>query len=358
MKLYSQLLIGFYIIMLTTSCNKSDQHSQLPESPLTLIKGVDASYIPQIRASGIISRNRAGQAEDMLTTLQKEGVTTIRLRLWKDPANGHSGFQEVKTFSDEIRQKGMKIWLTVHYSDTWADPGHQYKPEKWSGISYAQLKDSVYAYTKKVMAEIAPDYIQIGNEINGGLLWPEGSWNNRSQMLELVQEGVKAVREGSTTTQIMLHYAGYQQAAPFFEHFRQTDYDLIALSYYPLWHGKDLNDLQTRLPQLALQFGKEVVLAETAYPFTFGWNDWTTNIIGSSDQILPQFPASPQGQKAFLQHIHDMAESTDGLLGYCYWGGEWIAFKGPQASDGTSWENQALWDFQNRAVPAMEVFND
>lgn len=350
-----QFILG--LLFLAAACTKPEEVVLEPEAS-PIIKGVDASYIPEIRASGMMTRNRDGQPEDMLTTLQQEGVNTIRLRLWKDPAEGHSGFEEVRELSQEIREKGMKVWITVHYSDTWADPGHQYMPRQWTGISYAQLKDSVYRYTQQIVREIAPDYIQIGNEINGGFLWPEGRRSNLAQLLELVNHGVRAVREQSSQTRIMLHYAGYQQAASFFEDFRQVDYDIIALSYYPNWHGKDLDDLQARLPQLATAFNKEVVLAETSYPFTLGWNDWTNNVIGSDDQILAEYPATKEGQRDYLAHLKSLVLASPEVIGFCYWGAEWISFKGDQASNGSSWENQALWDFDNRAVPALEVFNE
>lgn len=35
-----------------------------------------------------------------------------------------------------------------------------------------------------------PDFIQKGNEINGGLLWPDGKGNNLAQMKELLAQGI------------------------------------------------------------------------------------------------------------------------------------------------------------------------
>lgn len=199
----------------------------------------------------------------MLATLKAAGVNTIRLRLWKNPADGHSGFNEVKAFAQEIKNGGMKVWLTVHYSDTWAGPGKQTKPAVWNGINYMQLKDSVYAYTKKIVMEINPDYIQIGNEINSGFLWPDGNLNNRSQMLELLSKGIKAVRDNSAGTKIMLHNAGIDNAGFLFGIFTGLDYDIIGLSYYPIYHGKNLTTVQTTLNSLGTQFNKDIVIAET-----------------------------------------------------------------------------------------------
>ncbi len=339
------------------ACNKSEKKLVQVENPF-LIKAVDASFIPEIRLSNLITKNANGEAEDMLLTLKNAGVNTIRLRIWNDPMNQHSGFEEVKNFSDEIKKIGLKVWLTIHYSDTWADPGAQTKPSAWNGLTFTQLKDSLRIYTSKIAKEIKPDYIQIGNEINNGFLWPEGSFSNTMQMLELLKEGVKAVKENSPQTKIIIHFAGYDKADYFYSQLTNLDYDIIGISYYPLWHGKSIDTLQTQLLSLSSQFNKPILIAETAYPFTFGWNDWTNNIIGDSSQILPQFSASIQGQKDYLNKIKYIISNTPNGFGFAYWGAEFISFKGSQAKNGSSWENQALWDFNNKALPSMSVFKE
>lgn len=317
------------------------------------IIAADGSFIPQVRTSGIITKNASGQPEDMLTTLKNAGVNTIRLRLFKNPADGHSGFTEVNAFAQQVKSIGMKVWLTVHYSDTWADPAHQEKPAEWEGQTYAQLKTSIYNYTKQIVTEIQPDYIQIGNEINSGFLFPEGAYANLTQFKGLLAEGCRAVRENSSA-KIILHYAGHEDAVSFYSNFADIDYDYIALSYYPMWHGKDLNQLEANMSLLVNTYQKRVVIAETSYPFTFGYNDFTNNIIGSQNQILPQYPATPKGQKDYLARIKEI--SMEHGLGFCYWGGEWISFNGPQATNGSTYENQALWDFDAKALPAMSIF--
>ena len=138
------------------ACNKSEKKLVQVENPF-FIKAVDASFIPEIRLSNLITKNANGEAEDMLLTLKNAGVNTIRLRIWNDPMNQHSGLEEVKNFSDEIKKIGLKVWLTIHYSDTWADPGAQTKPSAWNGLTFLQLKDSMKNYTSKIAKEIKPD---------------------------------------------------------------------------------------------------------------------------------------------------------------------------------------------------------
>jgi len=135
------------------------------------------------------------------------------------------------------------------------------------------------------------------------------------------------------------------------------DYDYIGLSYYPIYHGKVLADLQNTINTLGTTYGKKVVVAETAYPFTLGYNDFTNNIVGLDEQLIPAYPATADGQKNFLIALKTMLQQTTVGFGFSYWGGEWIAFHGPEATNGSSWENQALWDFDNNALPVMSAFN-
>lgn len=352
----------FTLLLFSFSCQKNTDGEVTPENPTTnlsaLIRAVDASLIPEIREQGVLVRNSAGQEEDMLTALQKNGVNTIRLRLWHTPASSYASLAAVKTLAAEARTKDIKVWLTVHYSDTWADPGQQTKPAAWKNLNYATLRDSLYAYTRLITREIQPDIIQIGNEINRGLLWPEGHANQPAQMQGLLKAGIQAVREQFPATKIMLHFAGHDGAQSFFTGLQELDVDYYGLSYYPIWHGKNLTGLQANVSRLFQQFKKPVLLAEIAYPFTFGYNDWTNNIIGDNTQILDAYPATPEGQQAYLRFIHQWAKTSEALSGYAYWGGEWVAYRGNQATDGSPWENQALWDFNLQALPALRVFGE
>lgn len=356
MKKNYYFLISFFLLILSCKKSSTPPSTSTPED-FSFIQAADVSLIPEIRTYSFVAKNSAGINEDMLYTLRTAGVNTFRLRLWVNPNNIHSGFAEVKNFSKEIKNTGAKVWITVHYSDTWADPGHQSKPSAWSNSTVLQLKDSVYQYTKRIITEINPDYIQIGNEINNGFLWPEGSYTQLSNLKLLLSEGIRAVRENSNTTKIILHYAGHQYAEDFFSKMNNLDYDIIGLSYYPKWHGKDLESLNSSILNIGLSLNKKVIIAETSYPFTLTWNDWTNNIIGSENEIIPAYPATELGQKNFLHDIKSMMKNNAFGLGFCYWGGEWVAFKGNTSTNCSSWENQAFWDFTGKALPVMEVYS-
>lgn len=355
------LLLPF--LFLLVNCSDDPNPTNDDDDPIvpvdTYIRAADMSFLPLIESEGTVYFNTNNQQENALTTLKNAGCNTIRIRLWKDPIDAQSGFTQVKAFAQRVKQAGMKVWLTVHYSDTWADPGHQTTPETWNGLSFANLKNEMVAYTETIMTEIQPDIIQIGNEINSGLLWPSGHLiNNESQCLELLNAASTAIRAKSTTTKIMLHYAGIGAGATwFFNKMSPVNYDYIGLSYYPVWHGKNLSEVQSTIQSLGQTHNKKVIIAETAYPFTLGWEDWTNNIVGLENQLIPAYPATPEGQKNFLQAIKNLVQQSEYGLGFAYWGSEWIAFRGNESTNGSSWENQALWDFNNKALPVMMVFN-
>lgn len=347
-------IVSLLLILFSFSCSKEEATVKTDD----FIKAADMSFLPLIESEGTIFYNSQMVAEDALLTLKKSGCNTIRIRLWHTPTDNQSSFNEVKILSQRVKNLGMKVWLTVHYSDTWADPGHQIKPQAWNNLTFNQLKIQFENYTSQIVSEIQPDIFQIGNEINNGFIYPEGNLSsNESQFVSLLAAASSVIRSERPSTKIMIHFAGIQGASWFFSKTAAIDYDYIGLSYYPIWHGTDINLLQQTMTTLGQTYNKKVLVAETSYPFTLGWNDWTNNIIGLTNQLHPNYPATPEGQRDFLQKIKTTVQNTPNGLGFCYWGTEWIAFRGNQATNGSSWENQALWDFNRKLVPAATVFN-
>ncbi|WP_235924307.1 glycoside hydrolase family 53 protein [Flavobacterium lotistagni] len=361
-----KIFFSFNILasMLLCSCAENEVSTPAASAKMTrpilvksLIKSADVSYLPLIESEGTIYKNN-NQPQDALLTLKRAGCNTIRIRLWKNPSDGHSGLAEVKTLALRARAMGFKIWLSVHYSDTWADPGSQTKPQEWANLNFEQLKAAVASYTTTVMSEIRPEIYQVGNETNDGFLFPQGKLSvNEGQYLQLVQSAVTVIRAQSSTTKIMLHYAGVSGASWYFNKVQNIDYDYIGLSYYPVWHGQDMNLLATTINSLSQTYQKKILIAETAYPFTLGWNDWTNNIVGLSNQLVPAYAATPTGQKNFMIAIRNLLLNSTNGIGFSYWGSEWVAFRGPQATNGSTFENQALWDFNLNALPVMDAFN-
>lgn len=363
-KKITRLIACLTMITAFYSCSNDSSNQEPTPSPTPIpttesfIRAADMSFLPLIESEGTIYKKN-GVAENALTTLKNAGCNTIRIRLWKDPLDSHSGLAEVKALAIRVKNAGMKVWLTVHYSDTWADPANQAKPAAWQSLSFTNLKAAVASYTTTVLNEIQPDIYQIGNETNDGMLWPEGKLTtNENQYLQILQTASTTIRSEAPSTKIMLHYAGIDSGATwFFNKVSTIDYDYIGLSYYPIWHGKVMGDITTAINSLSQAHNKKVLIAETAYPFTLTWNDYTNNLVGQSNQLIPAYPATNDGQKNYLLALKSLIKQTSNGIGFCYWGAEWVAFRGPTATNGSSFENQALWDFNNNALPVMDAFN-
>ena len=372
MRSLSLLLVLLFLLL---GCSKSgsdpiiDPAPPLPPVPspnANFIRGLDLSFSPEILAAGT-KFYLAGQQADLLQICKDKGINTIRLRLWHSPASSNSSLKEVVDFSKTLATKGFGIWLDIHYSDTWADPANQNKPAAWKNAIGAVLKDSVYQYTSQVMAAFKAagvnlKIVQIGNETNAGFLWNDGKVggtfdNNWSNYALLLKEGLRAVKESDATIKTMVHFAGIDGAEWYYNQLalQAVSYDYIGLSFYPIWHGKSLDALGTGMNNLISKFQKPIVIAETSYPFTLGWNDYTNNVWGLSNQLIPEYPASPEGQQAFTKALMDVLKKLPQQqgMGLCWWAPEWVAFKGPTATNGSSMENLTLFDFSNNALPAL-----
>lgn len=357
-KIFVQSLVTLFLLSCSSGEDRQPDPTPVPTpTEDTFIRAADMSFVPEIEASNV-SFKYNNAVQDPILTLKNAGANYIRIRLWQNPANGHSGLVEVKQLANRVRQQGMKVWLSVHYSDTWADPGSQTKPEAWKNYNFNDLKTTVGTYTKQIMTEINPEIIQIGNETNDGFLWPEGKLStNENQYLQLVETAITSVRSSSSSAKIMLHHSGASGWDWYFDKVKNLNYDYIGVSYYPVYHGTSLQTLKTKLNTLSQTYNKKILIAETSYPFTLGWNDWTNNVVGQNNQLISGYDATPAGQKNYVLAIKSLVKEIPNGIGFCYWGGEWIAFKGSQATNGSSWENQALWDFNNNALEAIQAFN-
>ena len=238
-----RIMILLLSILFFAACNDDmiivDPVEQVVSDSLE-IRGLDISDLPKIEASGAVFYDEEGQQRAFLDIIKDKGINTIRVRLWVNPSDEHSSFEEVLHFSEALKAKGFRLWLCLHYSDSWADPQKQVTPAAWEGLNYETLKDTVYQYSKRVIESLDPYMVQIGNEINVGFLHPEGNRTNLSKFKGLLQEGIAASRDVNPNIKVMLHYAGYDGANTFFEAMNGLDFDQIGLSYYPVFHGKNL----------------------------------------------------------------------------------------------------------------------
>jgi len=344
----------------------------LYSSEIEFIKGADVSFIPQIEDNNGMYK-QGGVETDPPQIFKDHGFNYIRLKLWHSPSEDYNNLDKILYMAQRIKGMEMKFLLNFHYSDTWADPGHQDKPAAWQGITLDELKDSVYTYTKKVMTALdeqgtLPDMVQIGTEISSGMLWKDGwvggDYNGQwPDLAELINEGVRGVRESSPagdSVKIMIHYAGGGNNSGcrwFYDNLKShgAKFDIIGLSFYPWWHGT-LTQARSNLNDLAGRYNKDIVIAETAYPWTLQWYDSKHNIIGSESQLHDGYPASVSGQASFLRDLMNMVRQTknDRGTGIFYWAPEYISV--PQVL--SPWENNALFDFDGDVLESMQVFKE
>lgn len=333
-------------------------------------RGVDASFIPQLEAAGVIVRDESGTPRDPLSIFAQRGINLIRLRVWHTPAGGWCGTPQTLAMAARAKSAGMSIMLCIHYSDSWADPGQQTTPAAWQGQNILQLRTSVQTYTRNLVAAMdaqgtPPAIVQIGNETTDGMLWPTGriSTSGFSAFATLFAAGADGVRlamPAPRTPIIMAHIdRGGDNATTrwFFDEMRtrNVNYDAIGLSYYPWWHGS-LASMQANINDVATRYGKRVMIVETAYPFTLGWNDNENNFVGLASQLQPGFSATPGGQAAFIAAINNAVAALPNArgLGTCYWAPEYVA----NPALGSPWENLAAFDFSGRALPVLHTLGD
>ncbi|MDP4150869.1 MAG: beta-galactosidase GalA [Bacteroidota bacterium] len=240
--------------------------------------GADISFLPQLEARGMKFSDK-GVEKDPILILKDHGFNTVRLRIFNDPGLD-SGYSPGKAFCDlehtkamakRVKAAGMRLLLDLHYSDTWADPGKQFKPAAWRGMTFAALKKALFDYTQGVIGALkeqgtTPDMVQVGNEINHGLVWPEGSISNLDSLSQLLSAGIAAVKSVDPSIVIMLHIAlggQHDESAFFIDQMlaRGVHFDVIGESYYPKWHGTT-DDLRNNLTELTQRYGKDVIVVE------------------------------------------------------------------------------------------------
>jgi len=280
---------------------------------------------------------------DGLAILKDQGLSCVRLRLFTssaaqahaDPYNYINNLDYTLPLAQRVKNAGLQLMLDFHYSDTWADPGQQTKPATWAGLTFTQLTQQMRQYNSNCIAAFSaagavPDYVQVGNEIIGGLLWPDGQvagaydtpaqWSRLAQLLTNAIMGIKDAA-GSQMPRIVIHIdrgGDWDGTQWFFDHLlqQQVPFDIIGESYYPFWHGS-LDSLRKCLTNAVSRYRKPLIVAETAFPYAN-----STNIYG--------IPATTNGQ---VQYVVALAQAIRGVpggsvIGAFWWGAEYQRMPG------------------------------
>lgn len=348
------------------------------------VRGVDLSGVPKNEEHGASYTSADGaRMVDPVEIMAEHGATLGRLRVWVDPADGYCTPERTVEMARRIDRAGMDVLVDFHYSDEWTDPGAQHVPAAWAEMDVGGLAGAVAEHTRSTLlalreAGIDVAMVQVGNEINPGMLWPHGqTWDvdeadgvegaRWGDLARFLTAGSRAVTEVFPAAEVMLHltniHDGIEGLAEWFVEMvaREVPFDLIGLSYYPYWHGT-LADLQQAVSVLGTRFSRDVVVVETAYPFTLEDDPRVPfpNIVDASMPLPEGYPATPSGQAALFRAVQDLTVSAVGGRGRgaVYWEPAWTAVDGAgwdpgDPTSGNAWENQAMFDHEGRALPEV-----
>ncbi len=364
------------------------------------IMGCDISSIISLENSGVKFYDYNNKESDIFTVLKESGVNYIRVRVWNDPkdtgGNGYGGGNCDADTAAEIGKRaadaGLKLLVDFHYSDFWADPSKQQAPKAWEGMDIEQKKDALYEYTKSSLETIKNagadiGMVQIGNETNG-MMCGEKIWMN---IYYLMDAGSRAVREILPEARIAAHFTNPESVDNMMNYasklaYYELDYDVFASSYYPYWHGS-LENLTKVLSDISQKYGKEVMVAETSYAYTYEDGDGQGNSIGEGGVYEKPYPFTVQGQsRALADVIKAVADIGESGIGVLYWEPAWVPVPGGSYEErselwekygsgwassfsaeydpddagvyygGSSWDNQAMFDFNGRPLESLKTF--
>ena len=289
MKRFKNILKWAFLLALALnicSCSHAQSTSENPNpSPNAFAKGADVGWLSQMEATGYHFYDFDGSEKECLQLLKNRGINTIRLRVWVNPStdktNGHCSKEETVAMAIRAKNMGMRVMIDFHYSDSWADPSKQNKPAAWANHTFAELLNDVYNHTFDVLMAlknvgVTPEWVQIGNEIPGGMLWPEGSSTNYGQLAQLLNKGYDATKAVDSSIKVVVHVDEGNNNAKFRWFFDyattyQVKYDVIGMSYYPFWLNSDytatIQNLSANLNDMASRYNKEVMVVEVGGDF-------------------------------------------------------------------------------------------
>ena len=334
---------------------------------MKFLKGVDISSLPEHIDGGEKFYTADGRCVDAFELLKENRINSVRLRIWNDPsqfeeAKGYCSLKHTIEMAKKIRANEMHFMLDFHYSDYWADPGQQRKPHAWENLSYDELKEAVYSYTKEVLdaleaQDCLPDIVQVGNEIRSGMLFPDGAVPNYENLAGLINAGIRAIRDKSPDISVMIHL---DQGGRFFDLKEWFDavfaagmepIDAIGISYYSFWHGTFM-DLKSSMEHLIERYRVPVYVVETAHP----WRHCRNEHISEDLMATAGLPAGEEQQKKSLSLVMQIASMASGDLptGVYYWEPLCI----PGKSYGSWDENMGMLDEHGKALCSFEAYRD
>ena len=316
------------------------------------VKGADIGWLQQMEATGYKFYNSSGVQQDCMQILKDKGINSVRFRVFVNPStnktDGHCSKKEVAQMALRAKNMGMRVMIDFHYSDSWADPGKQTKPAAWTSHTFNQLLNDVYNHTFEVLDTLkaigaTPEWVQIGNEIAGGMLWPDGkTWfsdgspPNWSQLSQLLNKGYDATKAVDNSIKVIIHLESGSDNGKFrwfFDNAKNNNvkYDIIGASYYPYWDKVDytanIDALGTNLNDMVSRYGKDVMVVETG-----GLFDQVQNTYDMLAAVIRKVNAVPNHKG----------------LGVMYWE--------PEGEKSWSGYSLSCWSSNGRPTTALDAF--
>lgn len=366
---FSYGIIVLIMLLVIVSCDKNsgDLIDDQEKYDSLFCFGADMSSVNMVEDYGAVFKD-SGLVRDPFTIFKNHGCELVRVRIFHNPdakggyseyyKPGYCGLNDVTKTIQRAKEAGMEVCLDFHYSDTWADPSKQIIPLAWQGLSLEILKDSLYNYTLSVLTSLnnqnlTPEMVQLGNEINPGILLPIGGSN--SSLAILLNSGIKAVRDFSEISvikpKIIIHYADNANAVSRFTNLKNagvTDFDIMGISYYDQWATITFSELSAVIRQLKTAFTQEVMIVETAYQWT---NISRDGVVYTTQIQLNGFPVTKIGQSNYMKTLTQYVINAGGS-GIIYWEPAWV-----NSSLGYGWETNSFFDFNANVVPAINYMN-
>jgi arabinogalactan endo-1,4-beta-galactosidase len=346
------------------------------ESGNLWVRGADLSFTLLEEGIGN-STSDNGLEEPVERIIVRYGANYVRLRIWVDPIPGWSDLRSALIMARRASDVSLRLLIDLHYSDTWAEPANQSIPAAWQGQPLGALAGTLHNYTRDVVTAFAKQgtpvsMLQVGNEITNGFLWPlarinrtDGdSWPEFATLLRADIEGAHAgTLDGQEPTIVIHTDRGGDNAGA--RHFydrlveQNVHFDIIGLSYYPFWHGP-LADLEDNVTDLAKRYDKDVVVVETAYPWTLeSPRRQPYRFCTGREQLsdIDAFPATPEGQAAYFEALRKCLQRVPGNhgLGFFVWEPGWLDGVGWGPGMPNPFANLTLFDDYGRALPALRA---
>lgn len=325
-------------------------------------KGADWSSVIVEENSGI-SYSSGGTTDSLEDILAAKGVNSVRQRVWVNPSDGNYNLDYNLKLAKRAKVAGLSTYLTLHLSDTWADPSDQAIPSGWP-TAIDSLAWKLYNYTKDVSnafqtAGTPPAIISIGNEITSGLLFPTGSTSSYSNIARLLNSAAWGIKDSNLSPQpkIMIHLDNgwsWDTQNYFYTkvlaagYITTDDFDMMGVSYYPFYNSAaTLSSLKSTLTKMASAWGKELVVAET---------DWPTSCPSPAYAFpsdLSDIPFSAAGQVEFVQRVATAVSGVSNGVGLYYWEPAWV----DNQALGSSCESNTMFAWPGTALSSLSVFS-